>query len=122
MFYDTKFEYSFWNLNPAVLNKGEEIFLALAKKFNISIEETTDIENEAKDYLLESLVNAYQQGHNPFKESKPFLLSNLINKSKLDNLISYICQKYNLNEKDFNHDAYHDGTFLKVKYKNQLIE
>lgn len=119
--YNYSFDYNFWNLNPYVLNKGEECFSKLANKFNISITEQTEIENQAKDEILDALTKAYQENKNPLKTSQPFLLANLINQYKLDNLIEHICRKYNLNENDFYHDAYHDGTYLKIEYKNKLI-
>lgn len=119
--FDYNFDYNFWSLNPSVLNKGEEAFCKLANKFKISIIEQTEIENQAKDEILYALTKAYQENKNPLKESKPFLLANLINQYKLDNLIEHICRKYNLNEDDFYHDAYHDGTYLKIEYKNKLI-
>lgn len=104
-----------------VLNKGEKAFCKLANKFNISIIEQTEIENQAKDDILYALIKAYQENKNPLKDSEPFLLANLINQYKLDNLIEHICRKYNLNESDFYHDAYHDGSYLKVEYQNKLI-
>lgn len=121
MEFDYNFDYNFWGFNPYVLNKGEEAFCKLANKFNISIIEQTEIKNQAKDDILYALIKAYQENKNPLKDSEPFLLANLINQYKLDNLIEHICRKYNLNESDFYHDAYHDGSYLKVEYQNKLI-
>lgn len=67
------------------------------------------------------MINAREKGYNPFENSKPFLLANLINQVKIDALIHIICEKKNLNEEDFEHHAYEDGALLDVKYKDEII-
>ena len=84
-------------------------------------EEKEEAEREAKDVILEALVNAREKEYNPFDDSKSFLLANLINQAKIDALIGIICEKKNLNEEDFEHHAYDDGALLDVKYKDEII-
>lgn len=74
MEFDYNFDYNFWGFNPYVLDKGEEAFCKLANKFNISIIEQTEIENQTKDDILYALIKAYQENKNPLKDSEPFLL------------------------------------------------
>ena len=120
---ECEFDYNFWELQPNVLAHGEQCFENLAEHFGISVysQELSDIENEAKNDILLALVSAYHAGSNPFKDSKSFLLANLINTFKLNRLIDYICETQGLKCEDFEHDAYHDGTLLEVKYKGEVI-
>lgn len=115
------FDFAFWGLYPNVLNAGEQCFNDLGDYFHISEEEKEEAEREAKDVILEALINAKEKGYNPFDDSKPFLLANLINQAKIDALIAIICEKRHLNEEDFEHDAYDDGALLDVKYKDEII-
>ena len=71
--------------------------------------------------FLDALVNAREKGYNPFDDSKPFMLANLINQAKIDALIHMICVKRNLNEEDLEQFAYEDGALLDVKYKEEII-
>lgn len=116
-----EFDYGFWNLHPNILSHGEKAFEEVAEQFNISDRELSDIENEAKDMVLDALVCARNRGSNPFRDCKEFLLENLINSYKLDCLIHYICEAQGLNESDFSHDAYDSGTLLNVYYKGEVI-
>ncbi len=119
---ETKFDYTFWNMDPYILNKGEECFCDLAEAFGVNdFEILSDIENEAKDLILAALANSYQYGVNPFKSTRHFLLANLINHYKIDYLIDYICKTQGLNPDDFEHHAYDDGALLAVKYKGEII-
>lgn len=118
---EKNFDFAFWSLYPNVLNAGEQCFNDLGDYFHISEEEKEEAEREAKDVILEALVNAREKGYNPFDDSKPFLLANLINQAKINALIHMICEKRHLNEEDFEHDAYDDGALLDVKYKEEII-
>ena len=120
---ECKFGYGFWNLHPNILAHGEQCFKDLDEHFGIDVfsQELSDIEDEAKDRVLEALVNAYHKGSNPFKDSKCFQLANLINAYKLDYLIEYICNTQGLNPDDFEHNAYNDGIYLDVEYKGEII-
>lgn len=118
---ENDFDFGFWGLYPNVLNAGEQCFNDLGEYFHISEEEKEEAEREAKDVILEALVNAREKGYNPFDDSKLLMLANLINQAKIDALINIICEKKNLNEEDFEHHAYDDGTLLDVKYKNEII-
>ena len=118
-----KFGYGFWDLHPNILAHGEQCFEDLAEHFGIDVfsQEFSDIEDEAKDNVLEALVSAYHNGSNPFKDSKSFQLANLINTYKLERLIDYICETKGLNRDDFEHHAYEDGALLDVIYKGEII-
>lgn len=120
---ENNFDFGFWSLYPNVLNAGERCFNDLGDYFHISEEEKEEeeAEREAKDVILDALVNAREKGYNPFDDSKPFMLANLINQAKIDALINIICVKRNLNEEDFEHFAYEDGALLDVKYKEEII-
>ena len=118
---ENNFDFGFWGLYPNVLNAGERCFNDLGDYFHISEEEKEEAEREAKNVILDALVNAREKGYNPFDDSKPFMLANLINQVKIDALINMICVKRNLNEKDFEHFAYEDGALLDVKYKEEII-
>lgn len=119
---ESKFDYAFWNMYPYVLGKGEECFCDLAEKFGVNdYNILSEIEAQAQDRILEALVIAYQRDTNPFKSSREFVLANLINKYKIDCLITYICETQGLNPDDFEHHAYDDGAFLDVKYKGEVI-
>lgn len=118
---ENDFDFGFWSLYPYVLNTGERCFNNLGDYFHISEEEKEEAEREAKDVILEALVNAREKGYNPFDDSKPLMLANLINQVKIDALIEIICEKKNLNEEDFEHHAYDDGALLDVKYKDEII-
>ena len=117
-----KFEYNFWRLNPLILNAGEKQFQLLAKHFDISLDKLSDIEDTAKDDVLTAIVNVANKGENPFKHNKEFLLSNLINQYKLDQLVNYICKTKNEKPENFTYDAIQDGAYVKVLYKENPIE
>lgn len=116
-----EFCYGFWGLHPNILAHGEKAFEEVAAQFHVSCSKLNDIEDEAKDMVLEALVCAHSRGSNPFRDHKEFLLENLINSYKLDCLIDYICATQDLNKEDFNHDAYNDGALLNVYYKGEVI-
>lgn len=116
-----EFDYGFWNLHPNVLASGEKAFELLAEHFEVSSLELSDIEDAAKWDVLSALAGAERQGENPFYDSKSFMLANLINQYKLDHLIAYICRTQGLDEDDFEHHAYDDGTLVDVRYKGEVI-
>lgn len=115
------FDFGFWNLNIAVLNQGEKQFQLLAKSFHVSEEEQSEVEDMAKDDVADAIARATLKCANPFRNTSSFLLSNLINKYRLENLIGYICEKQGKDERDFDCDAYNDGAYVKVLYKGEPI-
>lgn len=116
-----EFDYGFWGMHPHVLACGEKAFELLGEHFEVSSLELSDIEDAAKWDVLSALAEAERQGKNPFYDSEPFMLSNLINQYKLDQLIAYICRTQGLDEDDFEHDAYNDGALVDVRYKGEVI-
>lgn len=116
------FEYNFWNLNPRVLNAGEKQFQLLANHFHISMDKLSDIEDEAKDDVLQAIVNVANTKQNPFKHNNQFILANLINQYKLERLVDYICETKKEIPEDFDYDAINDGAYVKVLYKGNPLE
>lgn len=116
-----EFDYGFWGMHPHVLACGEKAFELLGEHFNVNSLELSDIEDAAKWDVLFALADAFRQGKNPFYDSEPFMLANLINQCKLEHLILYICRTQGLDEDDFEHYAYDDGALVDVRYKGEII-
>lgn len=116
-----EFDYGFWGMHPHVLACGEKAFELLGEHFNVNSLELSDIEDAAKRDVLFALADAFRQGKNPFYDSEPFMLANLINQCKLEHLILYICRTQGLDEDDFEHHAYDDGALVDVRYKGEII-
>lgn len=116
-----EFDYGFWGMHPYVLACGEKAFELLGEHFGVDSSTLSDIEDDAKWDVLSALAEAESRGKNPFYDSKPFMLANLINQCKLDHLIVHICRTQRLNEDDFEHDAYNDGVLVDVRYKGEVI-
>lgn len=116
-----EFDYGFWGMHPHILACGEKAFELLGEHFGAGTLELSDIEDAAKWDVLLDLAEAGRQGKNPFYDSEPFMLANLINQYKLDHLIAYICRTQGLDEDDFEHHAYDDGALVDVCYKGEII-
>lgn len=116
-----EFDYGFWGMHPHILACGEKAFELLGEHFEVSSLELSDIEDAAKCDVLFALADAERHGENPFYDSKPFILANLINHCKLEHLIAYICRTQGLDKDDFEHHAYDDGALVDVRYKGEII-
>ena len=81
-------DYSYWNLNPLVLDKGEEVKEELLKYYKLGYDEDSKTEetayNEVK-YIVRNGCNLDE-------------LFDMINYEKLKAVVSLICTKYELDD------------------------
>lgn len=102
-------DYDYWNLNPLVLDKGEEVKQELLKYYELGYDEDSKTEetayNEVK-YIVRDGCNLDE-------------LFDLINYEKLKAAVSLICTKYELDDSDF--DICVDGIDISVAYQHDRI-
>lgn len=102
-------DYDYWNLNPLVLDKGEEIKQELLKYYELGYDKDSKTEetayNEVK-YIVRDGCNLDE-------------LFDLINYEKLKAAVSLICTKYKLDDSDF--DIYANGIDISVAYQHEQI-
>lgn len=102
-------DYSYWNLNPLVLDKGEEVKEELLKYYELGYDEDNKTEetayNEVK-YIVRGGCNLDE-------------LFDMINYEKLKAVVSLICTKYELDDSDF--DIYVNGIDISVVYQDSQI-
>lgn len=102
-------DYDYWNLNPLILDKGEEIKQELLKHYELDYDEDSKTEeaayNEVK-YIVRHGCNLDE-------------LFDIINYEKLKAAVSLICTKYELDDSDF--DIYVDGIDISVVYQHNQI-
>lgn len=102
-------DFDYWNLNPLVLDKGEEVKEELLKYYKLGYDEDSKTEetayNEVK-YIVRDGCNLDE-------------LFDLINYEKLKAAVSLICTKYKLDDSDF--DIYVDSTDISVAYQHNQI-
>lgn len=102
-------DYDYWNLNPLVLDKGEEVKQELLKYYELGYDKDSKTEetayNEVK-YIVRDGCNLDE-------------LFDLINYEKLKAAVSLICTKYKLDDSDF--DIYANGIDISVAYQHEQI-
>ena len=108
---ELKFPYNYWGLYLHVLERGEEVYQDLLKKYGLNSYDDGEIEEDAYDRFCYSM-KYYRTDH-------PTILANIINDSRIVAAINYICDTCKLDYGDWSWEV--NGEIVEVYYKNERI-
>ena len=106
-----KFPFDYWEININNLNKGEEKYQKLLKRFNITQEEDCEIDDKAQREFGQELY--LKRGDFPHN------IDQIINKCRITNAIEYITEKYKLDYDEFCCEI--EGNSIAIYYKSEII-
>lgn len=107
---ELKFPYNYWGLYLDALERGEEVYQDLLKKYGLSSYDDSEIEEDAYDRFCEIMKCCADNS---------MQLSNIINECRIIAAINYICDTCKLDYEDWSWEV--NGEVVEVYYKNERI-